>query len=157
MALLLCQSRHPRAEYRMAYGSPWPWEWTNLLGQGDEQALRNDADDGQHRHTECGGTRHVWQAARSSLAAELLDLAHSCGSLGGLQRSVIVPLELELAARAETVHWRPDEWVVAVEGVLSQKRRALLDAIRPESCSPNQQRRQRAPSADDDGSTRGRP
>ncbi len=98
----------------------------------------------------------VWRAARSYLAAELLGVAHICGSLGGVQQPVMVLLELELAARPETAHWRPDEWLVAVEGVLSQQRRAALDAIQPESRSPNGQPRRPAPSPRDDWSTRHR-
>lgn len=117
------------AEYRLEHGQMvLPWEWTNLLAHGDEAAL----------HGELAGSREqpgppdrrdrvaTWRAARSYLVAELLSLAATCGPLADLQRSLLIPLELELAERRDTICWRPNEWLLAVEGVLSERRRRTL-------------------------------
>jgi hypothetical protein len=77
-----------------------------------------------------------WQAARSYLASELLNLVERCGSLRELQRSALVPLELELACSSQATRWRPHEWVLTVESVLTAWRKGTQDPIYRESRLP---------------------
>jgi hypothetical protein len=56
-----------------------------------------------------------WRIARSYLAYELLELTDDDETLAELQADVLVPLELEMAARAEVAEWSPRQWVDAVD------------------------------------------
>jgi hypothetical protein len=60
-----------------------------------------------------------WRLARSHLAARVLELAETDAPLEDVQRSVLVPLELELASRAEVAWWGPGQLVASVEAALS--------------------------------------
>ena len=73
-------------------GMPVPvWAWVNLLAHGTEDELREAAG--------TLGTSEHWVQARAFLAGEVIDAAGVPGaSLRSLQREVLVPLELELAA-----------------------------------------------------------
>ncbi len=103
------------------------WEWTNLLAHGSEHELREDlADAGRDQFSSGPFAGDVeWCSARSLLAGEVLHLAAIGGSLESLQRSVIVPLELELAANPETSRWQPRQWAASVEAALDRHRREL--------------------------------
>jgi hypothetical protein len=95
------------------------WVWTNLLAHGAEEELvlerANTRASRSPRHGD-------WRNARSYLAGQVLDLAATCGPLDELQRSVLVPLELELAAADEAASWTPNRWVERVQATLWQHR-----------------------------------
>lgn len=99
------------------------WAWTNLLAHGDEGDLR----------TELSGLLHgegmpamshgeEWHAARTYLAAEVLDAAEQAGGLGSIQSSALVPLEMKLADRATAAGWSCRQWVEAVRAALAGRR-----------------------------------
>jgi hypothetical protein len=84
------------------------WVWTNLLTYETDLELRQDR---AAMRRACSRSTPMledepWRAARTFLADEVLDLAAMCCSLGEMQRSTLVPLELCLAARAEANWWR---------------------------------------------------
>jgi hypothetical protein len=95
------------------------WAWTNLLAHGSEDDVRSA----------CSTTRFprrapdVWRDARSHLATELLELAERYGPLVEVQRSVLVPLELEHASSVEVAGWGPRQWEASVEAALGRHRR----------------------------------
>jgi len=49
----------------------------------------------------------------------VLDLAERHGPLDRLQAELLIPLELELATRAEVDAWSPGPWVTAVTDALA--------------------------------------
>ncbi len=101
---------------RLADHSAVPvWVWTNLLAHGSDEALRAERD----RPIDAASRDYPWREARSYLSVELLGLAGRYGPLGEIQHEALVPLELELASRAEVAHWSPRRWVARVEEALS--------------------------------------
>lgn len=79
--------------------TPRHWEWLNLLAHGTEAQVHELAQGAGQRARTLYEAK--WLAALSFLASELLDVAASGAmSLRDLQRTVLVPLELELAADA---------------------------------------------------------
>jgi hypothetical protein len=100
---------------RGATGFVSPWTWTNLLAHGTEDELRAAI---------AKPSRDRWEAARALLADDLLDLAGSPEDLREIQRTVLVPLELELASRSVTRSWEPQRWAGAVSAVLREVRRS---------------------------------
>lgn len=103
------------AEYWDDKGMAIPvWTYMNLLAHGDarrigECVLRPDRPRGASRS---------WRVARSYLAYEVLDLTDLEFTLADLQASVLIPLELEMAARADVADWTPRQWVDLVEDAL---------------------------------------
>jgi hypothetical protein len=103
------------AEYWDDKGMAIPvWTYMNLLAHGDarrigECVLRPDRPRGASRS---------WRVARSYLAYEVLDLTDLEFTLADLQASVLIPLELEMAARADIADWTPRQWVDLVEDAL---------------------------------------
>jgi hypothetical protein len=97
----------------------------NLLAHGEVDDLRFQVTGlEQHRSPLRSATPgDGWQAARSYLASEILDLVGRYGSLRELQRSALMPLELGLARNPQATRWRPHEWVLAVEPVLAAWRK----------------------------------
>ncbi len=93
------------------------WAWTNLLAHGSRQDLCSE----RRRFRVIGGQ---WREGRSFLVAELLDLADEFGPLTEIQRTVLVPLELELASCTEVADWEPFQWVASVDVVLGRYRQA---------------------------------
>lgn len=97
------------------------WEWTNLLAHGSDEALGREAN-GKARRTAHLPTLTVsdkgWRAARAHLAALLLDRCEPGRTLADLQRTVLVPVELELASSRVVASWEPREWVAAIETTL---------------------------------------
>ena len=91
------------------------WAWTNLLAHGTDDDLR-------HPPQAAGSFSYwglpTWRHARSYLAAEVLEAAGP-GGLSELQRTVLVPLELQLISRRETAMWQPGDWVKAVSDGLA--------------------------------------
>ena len=91
-----------------------PWAWLNLLAHGSVRQIG-----------ECcllpswpQGASRSWRVARSSLAFEVLDLTDLEFTLADLQASVLIPLELEMAARADVADWTPRQWVDLFEDAL---------------------------------------
>jgi hypothetical protein len=120
------------AEEVGASGSRIPaWAWTNLLAHGTEDELR--AADAAVP-TGAIAADPTWHSARSYLASRVLDAAARYGPLEQLQRAVLLPIELELAASTPSVKFQAREWVGHVEAALSKycqcRRRALAEARR---------------------------
>lgn len=95
------------------------WSWMNLLAHGTEADLARAQRTVPDRYDAHG----EWHEARSFLAGEILGLAGHCGSLDELQRAVLIPLELDLAERAEE-DGEPRAWVTSVQDALARHRRA---------------------------------
>jgi hypothetical protein len=68
---------------------------------------------------------HSCRVARSSLAYEVLDLTDLEFTQADLQSSVLIPLELEMAARADVAGWTPRQWGDVVEDALRNNLWAL--------------------------------
>lgn len=96
------------------------WAWTNLLAHGRAGDLRKASSPGWSGPADS----RKWRAARGYLSLEVLEAAESLGSLGEVQETVLVPLELSLAGRAEVEHWSCSRWVKAVRTALGQLRHA---------------------------------
>jgi len=90
------------------------WTWTNLLAHGTEEELRAES---------FASSSDEWRKARAYLASSLLALASTCGPLEEIQKRVLIPLELELAARPEVEAWEPRGWASAVERAFEAYRR----------------------------------
>lgn len=90
------------------------WSWTNLLAHGSEGDLAKETT---------GDSGDDWRRARAYLALSLLKLASTNGPLKEIQQRVMVPLELELAARPEVAAWEPRAWASTVEHALEGYRR----------------------------------
>lgn len=87
------------------------WAWLNLLAHGTETQVAETAlRSGRHRRT-----ARSWRIARSYLAYEVLDLLDAEFTLADMQASVLIPLELEMAARPEVTRWSPRQWVQRVD------------------------------------------
>lgn len=96
------------------------WTWTNLLAHGDVGVLRRAYAVEQDRPI---FSEQRWQAARSFLAGEVLALGLSEGPLAEVQRSVLVPIELDLAKDRSADSWLPARWVSTVVAALDDRRR----------------------------------
>ncbi len=107
------------AEYRMAHHQYVSVsDWTNLLAHGAESDLRGEVADanGKRRRSWDAAGSGEWREARRYLAAAVLGRVDSEEALRMLQRLVLVPLELGLAA--DSRWWGPLEWVTEVEVAL---------------------------------------
>jgi hypothetical protein len=116
------------AEYRMAnreYVSPW--EWTNLLAHGSDNALRRESTGESRRASRftMGTSQDEWRVARSQLARQILDEIDGGQSLTELQRTVLIPAELRMASSPDAALWRPSEWVFALETTLEKHGRTF--------------------------------
>lgn len=110
------------AEYLEERGTSVPvWTWTNLLAHGTESQIA----DSLHRPSKPRRTGRSWRIARSYLAFEVLDLVCEDYPLEELQASVLVPLELELAAHPEVGRWTPRRWVDAVDNAIRDEHSTL--------------------------------
>lgn len=94
------------------------WAWTNLLAHGTIDDLRADCKSPWLRRAR---TYCQWRQARSHLAAEVLSSAKQYGSLAEVQRVALVPLELQLASRAEVAYWASARWATVVEVTLAER------------------------------------
>ena len=97
------------------------WAWMNRLAHGTarqigECVIRSDKPRRAGRS---------WRVARSYLAFEVLDLTDMEFTLTELQSSVLIPLELEMAARPDVAGWTPRQWVDLVEDALRNSLWAL--------------------------------
>ncbi len=109
-------------EYWVNNGAPVPvWAWMNLLAHGTAQRIGECVllPDEPRR------IGRSWRVARSHLAIEVLDLTDVDFTLVELQSSVLIPLELEIAARPDVAGWTPRQWVDLVEDALRNELRAL--------------------------------
>lgn len=100
------------AEYWDEKGAVVPvWAWMNLLAHGSvEQITETVARPSRPRRA----VRN-WRIARSYLATEVLDLADAEFTLRDMQSAILVPLELEMAARPEVGRWTPRQWLDVVD------------------------------------------
>jgi len=103
------------AEYWDDKGVEVPvWTWMNLLAHGDARQLGECVlPSGRPRQA-----ARSWRAARSYLAYVVLDLTDLEFTLTDLQASVLIPLELEMAARDDVWGWTARQWVDLVEDAL---------------------------------------
>ena len=113
------------AEYRMDHDQiVSTWEWMNLLAHGAEDDLRGEVtrDDEVQSSMSTPARGNGWTAAVPIwlpnfwiwLSAPVLSIH--------VQRSALVPLELEMACDPRVTGWRPHEWVRVVDSVLSSWR-----------------------------------
>jgi hypothetical protein len=96
------------------------WAWTNTLAHASEADLR-ELMRTRGRFARASGR---WALACAYVAGEVLDLAERHGSLRRLQSAVLIPLELELATRADINTWRPGPWVATLTTALGDHKRA---------------------------------
>jgi hypothetical protein len=87
------------------------WAWTNLLAHGSEEQIAAMVA----HHPRPRRTLRNWRLARSYLVTEVLDLVDADFTLRDMQASILVPLELEMAARPEVGHWTPRQWLDVVD------------------------------------------
>ena len=100
------------AEYWEDKGVVVPvWAWINLLAHGSRAQIA-------HSVSRPGRVRRPgrsWAIARTYMAYEVLDLVDDEFTLADMQATVLVPLELEMAARSEVGRWSPRQWVDTVD------------------------------------------
>jgi hypothetical protein len=121
-AFLLGQLAEFREAHRQYVAS---WEWTNLLAHGSEDDLRVELATADHRRDPSEDTANgKWRAARRYVVSKLMITVDSHHPLNDIQRRVLIPLELDLAASADAARWRPHQWIVAVESELDGYRGA---------------------------------
>jgi hypothetical protein len=105
----------PLAEFWEERGTAVPvWTWTNLLAHGSESQIHASL----YRSSKPRRTGRSWRIARSYLAYQVLDLTSPDFTLEELQAAVLLPLELELAARPEVEQWTPRRWVDTVDELI---------------------------------------
>jgi hypothetical protein len=110
------------AEYWDDKGMDVPvWAWMNMLAHGSARRIGECV----LRPSRPRPASRSWRVARSYLAYEVLDLTDLEFTLAELQSTVLVPLELEMAARADVAAWTPRQWVDLVEDALRNNLCAL--------------------------------
>ncbi len=110
------------AEYWEEQGTSVPvWSWTNLLAHGSESQITESV----HQPAKPRRTGRSWRIARAYLAYEVLDLTSDGITLEELQSTVLIPLELELAAHPEVGRWTPRRWVEAVDAAIRNQHTTL--------------------------------
>jgi hypothetical protein len=110
------------AEFWEAQGAAVPvWTWTNLLAHGSESQIH----DSLRLTSKQRRTGRSWRIARSFLAYQVLDLACEELTLEELQSTVLLPLELGLAAHPEVERWTPRRWVDTVDEVIRNQHLTL--------------------------------
>ena len=103
------------AEYWDDKGMDVPvWAWMNLLAHGSARRIGECV----LRPYRPRPASRSWRIARSYLAYEVLDLTDLEYTLAELQSTVLVPLELEMSARADVADRTPRQWVDLVEDAL---------------------------------------
>ncbi|MFZ0250522.1 MAG: hypothetical protein WAL61_11310 [Acidimicrobiales bacterium] len=110
------------AEYWDDKGMDVPvWTWMNMLAHGSARQIGECV----LRPSRPRPASRSWRVARSYLAYEVLDLTDVECTLAQLQATVLIPLELEMAARADVAAWTPRQWVDLVEDALRNNLCAL--------------------------------
>jgi len=109
-------------EYWFDKGMEVPvWAYMNLLAHGTARQIGECVIcPDKPRQAGCG-----WRIARSYLAFEVLDLTDLEFTLAQLQASVLIPLELQIAAGPDVAGWTPRQWVDLVEVALRNKLSSL--------------------------------
>ena len=85
------------------------WVWMNLLAHGSRDLIAESISRPSRRRllTRC------WWIARARLADLILEMTDRF-PLSDLQESVLIPLELNLAARTDVPFWTAHQWVETV-------------------------------------------
>lgn len=110
------------AEFWEERGTSVPvWTWTNLLAHGSESQIYESL----HRPTKPRRTGRSWRIARSYLAYQVLDITSEELTLEELQSTILLPLELGLAAHPEVDHWTPRRWVDTVDDAIRNQHSTL--------------------------------
>lgn len=110
------------AEFLEERGTSVPvWTWTNLLAHGSESQIY----DSLHRPSKQRRTGRSWRIARSYLAYQVLDVTREDFTLEDLQSTILLPLELDLAAHPEVNRWTPRRWVDTVDDAIRNQHSAL--------------------------------
>ena len=110
------------AEFWEERGTSVPvWTWTNLLAHGSESQIYQSL----HRPTKPRRTGRSWRIARSYLAYQVLDITSEELTLEELQSTILLPLELGLAAHPEVDHWTPRRWVDIVDAAIRNQHLTL--------------------------------
>ena len=110
------------AEYWEEEGTSVPvWSWTNLLAHGSQDQITDIV----HHPSKPRRTGRSWRIARSYLAYEVLEIADGGVSLDELQATILIPLELELAAHPEVSRWTPRRWVDTVDEAIRNQHSTL--------------------------------
>jgi len=96
------------------------WAWLNLLAHGEKGQLVRPPMRLVGR-----GSRDLspWCEARGLLAHEVVQRGRRVGSLLTVQRRVMVPLELQLAADRSVARWQPSQLVRVTLSVLEASSR----------------------------------
>jgi hypothetical protein len=103
------------AEYWDDKGMEIPvWAYMNLLAHGTARQVGECLVGPNPR----GRADRSWRIARAYLAFEVLDLTDLEFTLAELQSSVLIPLELQMAASPDVAGWTPRQWVHMVEAAL---------------------------------------
>jgi hypothetical protein len=100
------------ADYWDQKGADVPvWTWTNMLAHGSVAEI---AELGRQAPRARRPVRN-WRTARAVVAREVLDLVDAEFTLRQLQLLILMPLELEMAARPEVNRWTPRQWLDVVD------------------------------------------
>ena len=97
------------------------WAWTNLLAHGSEEMIGESV----LRASRPRRTARSWRIARSYLAYRVLEHTDAEFTLRDLQASILVPLELEMAALPEVGRWTPRQWVDTVDHAIRSQHSPL--------------------------------
>ena len=107
------------AEHLSRRGRPIPvWVWTNLLAHGTPAELRRVARSSRRQLT---GSE--WASARQDGARQVLETGKWGGSVAHVQATILVPLELALAACPDVSSWQPAQWTHALTAALQGRGR----------------------------------
>ncbi len=90
------------------------WAWTNLLAHGSRADLVRAA---KEVHGGRSPARR-WRVVRALVAREVLDVVGDGASLLDVQREVLAPLELAIAAHPDAWSWTPQRWLNIVRSAL---------------------------------------
>lgn len=94
--------------------APPAWAWLNLLAHGSEEDIAAVAA-GESEPPRSTSATSVWRQALAFMAQELVNQATRQGRpLAELQRSTLVPLELELAGPRAPTSMKPAALVTSV-------------------------------------------
>ena len=97
------------------------WAWTNLLAHGSEEMIGESV----LRPARPRRTGRSWRIARSYLAYRVLEHTDAQFTLRDLQASILIPLELEMAALPEVGRWTPRQWVDTVDHAIRSQHSPL--------------------------------
>ncbi len=93
------------------------WAWTNLLADGGPEQITDCVCSPNQPHR----SDRDWSVARALVAFEIFDLMEAGYRLEELQEDVLIPLELEMAARPEVSRWTPRQWLDTVDAAIQSQ------------------------------------